>query len=158
MGSPSEEDLLNWAHHSSPISVPDVLFQAAAGDEVTFVFTNQIDGKLVPEESMHRPKMHEMEESRTSNNLNWSNSEENLKRKSVESSEQKSSVFHGGHPVRKLPVSPTKPIQVTPLNSIRSSLKDVTNLSWRSKLPLSRQLPLKRSCHNRESDNVADLL
>lgn len=35
MGSPTEEDLLNWAHHSSPTSVPDVLFQAAAGDEVS---------------------------------------------------------------------------------------------------------------------------
>lgn len=35
MGSPSEEDLLNWAHHVSPTTVPDVLFQAAAGDEVS---------------------------------------------------------------------------------------------------------------------------
>ncbi|KAL2937016.1 Protein CHROMATIN REMODELING 25 [Bienertia sinuspersici] len=37
--------------------------QAAAGDEVTFVFTNQIDGKLVPEESMHHAKMKGTEES-----------------------------------------------------------------------------------------------
>ncbi|KAM3290073.1 hypothetical protein P3S67_018362 [Capsicum chacoense] len=38
-------------HHISPKSVPDVIFQAASGDEVSFVFTCQADGKLVPVES-----------------------------------------------------------------------------------------------------------
>ncbi|KAF3682006.1 DNA repair and recombination protein RAD54 [Capsicum annuum] len=37
-------------HHFSPKSVPDVIFQAASGDEVSFVFTSQADGKLVPVE------------------------------------------------------------------------------------------------------------
>lgn len=52
VGSPLEEDLCNWGHHALSSSVPDDIFQASAGDEVTFVFTNQVDGKLVPKESM----------------------------------------------------------------------------------------------------------
>uniref|UniRef100_A0A803LE39 Protein CHROMATIN REMODELING 25 n=1 Tax=Chenopodium quinoa TaxID=63459 RepID=A0A803LE39_CHEQI len=158
VGSPSEEDLLNWAHHSSPTSVPDVLFQAAAGDEVTFAFTNQIDGKLVPEESMRPLKKQGIEERRTSVNLKWPNSEGTLKHKFSKLSEQQLSLSHGRNPVKKLPLVSTKPIQVAPLKSIKSSLKDVTNLSWRSKSPLSRQLPLKRPCHVREVVDVVDLL
>ncbi|CAH1426001.1 unnamed protein product [Lactuca virosa] len=56
VGTPLEEDLASWGHHSSPNTVPDTIFQAAAGDEVTFVFTNQISGKLVPVESVVRSK------------------------------------------------------------------------------------------------------
>ncbi|KAL8151353.1 hypothetical protein V2J09_021161 [Rumex salicifolius] len=63
IGSPLEEDLCNWGHHVSSSSVPDVIFQASAGEEVTFVFTNQVDGKLVPKESM-LPKTSAMEESK----------------------------------------------------------------------------------------------
>jgi len=37
VGTPLEEDLLNWAHHSSPTSVPDVVFQASAGNEVNSI-------------------------------------------------------------------------------------------------------------------------
>ncbi|MCO5571163.1 hypothetical protein L7F22_024897 [Adiantum nelumboides] len=51
IGAPLEEDLKSWAHHSHPGTVPDEILQAAAGDEVTFVFSCQIDGKLVPVES-----------------------------------------------------------------------------------------------------------
>ncbi|XP_078429720.1 DNA repair/recombination protein isoform X2 [Wolffia australiana] len=51
VGAPLEEDLANWGHHSTPASVPDSILRDAAGDEVTFVFTNQVDGKLVPVES-----------------------------------------------------------------------------------------------------------
>lgn len=104
--------------------------------QVSFVFTNQIEGKLVPVESMRRPKMQAVEESRTSNNFKRSDSEEYMK--------------------QKLPVVSAKPVQIRPLKSIRSSLKDVTNLSWRTKLPLSKQLPLKRSCHTREGYIVVD--
>ncbi|KAF5757912.1 putative DNA helicase chromatin remodeling SNF2 family [Helianthus annuus] len=50
VGAPLEEDLANWGHHFSPNTVPDTILQASAGDEVTFVFTNQISGKLVPVE------------------------------------------------------------------------------------------------------------
>ncbi|KAK9112794.1 hypothetical protein Scep_020313 [Stephania cephalantha] len=51
LGTPLEEDLRSWGHHSFSTSVPDAIFQASAGDEVTFVFTNQVDGKLIPIES-----------------------------------------------------------------------------------------------------------
>ncbi|KAL5982445.1 DNA-dependent ATPase protein rad54 [Asimina triloba] len=51
LGTPLEEDLASWGHHASPASVPDAILQASAGDEITFVFTNQVDGKLIPIES-----------------------------------------------------------------------------------------------------------
>ncbi|KAI5082190.1 hypothetical protein GOP47_0001933 [Adiantum capillus-veneris] len=51
IGAPLEEDLKSWAHHSHPGTVPDEILQLAAGDEISFVFTCQIDGKLVPVES-----------------------------------------------------------------------------------------------------------
>ncbi|KAL9276140.1 hypothetical protein ACSQ67_026312 [Phaseolus vulgaris] len=57
VGSPLEEDLGSWGHHFSPNSVPDAILQASAGDEVTFVFTNQVNGRLVPIESMMSPKL-----------------------------------------------------------------------------------------------------
>ncbi|MCL7039607.1 hypothetical protein MKW94_008298 [Papaver nudicaule] len=52
LGTPLEEDLGSWGHHFLSATVPDSILQASAGDEVTFVFTNQVDGKLVPIESM----------------------------------------------------------------------------------------------------------
>nr|XP_018681955.1 PREDICTED: DNA repair and recombination protein RAD54 isoform X2 [Musa acuminata subsp. malaccensis] len=58
LGTPSEEDLGSWGHHSNPATVPDLILQSAAGDEVTFVFTNQVDGKLVPVESGVRSTQH----------------------------------------------------------------------------------------------------
>ncbi|XP_074571282.1 DNA repair and recombination protein RAD54 [Curcuma longa] len=54
LGTPSEEDLGSWGHHPDPATVPDAILQLSAGDEVTFVFTNQVDGKLVPVESTSR--------------------------------------------------------------------------------------------------------
>ncbi|XP_057763471.1 protein CHROMATIN REMODELING 25 isoform X1 [Arachis stenosperma] len=51
VGTPLEEDLGSWGHHFSSASVPDAILQASAGDEVTFVFTNQVNGQLVPIES-----------------------------------------------------------------------------------------------------------
>ncbi|KAJ7514819.1 hypothetical protein O6H91_23G060700 [Diphasiastrum complanatum] len=60
VGTPTEEDLRNWAHHASPSTVPDTILQLAAGDEVSFVFTCQIDGKLTPVDSA-APKLHSFE-------------------------------------------------------------------------------------------------
>ncbi|GLJ13243.1 hypothetical protein SUGI_0208590 [Cryptomeria japonica] len=54
LGSPLEEDLKSWGHHELTDTVPDLILQAAAVDEVTFVFTNQVDGKLTPMESGER--------------------------------------------------------------------------------------------------------
>ncbi|GAU29532.1 hypothetical protein TSUD_115540 [Trifolium subterraneum] len=61
VGNPLEEDLSSWGHHFFPTSVPDAILQAAAGDEVTFVFTNQVDGKLVPVDSIISPKLQKKE-------------------------------------------------------------------------------------------------
>ncbi|XP_062091450.1 protein CHROMATIN REMODELING 25 isoform X2 [Humulus lupulus] len=77
VGTPLEEDLGSWGHHFYPTTVPDAIFQASAGDEVSFVFTNQIDGKLVPIESMARPNMQGAE--RNENHLNKLNGNLNQK-------------------------------------------------------------------------------
>ncbi|KAK3155362.1 hypothetical protein QOZ80_2BG0202260 [Eleusine coracana subsp. coracana] len=59
IGKPSEEDLGSWGHHCDPSTVPDSILQSSAGEEVSFVFTNQVDGKLVPIESVARSATHE---------------------------------------------------------------------------------------------------
>ncbi|KAG8368368.1 hypothetical protein BUALT_Bualt15G0038200 [Buddleja alternifolia] len=69
VGAPKEEDLANWGHHHSPSSVPDCLFQASAGDEVSFVFTNQVEGKLVPIESSVKPKAEDGHEHKNQTNF-----------------------------------------------------------------------------------------
>ncbi|XP_073220234.1 protein CHROMATIN REMODELING 25 isoform X2 [Cicer arietinum] len=61
VGNPLEEDLSSWGHHFFPASVPDTILQSSAGDEVTFVFTNQVDGKLVPVDSIVSPKLQKKE-------------------------------------------------------------------------------------------------
>ncbi|XWS54814.1 hypothetical protein CRYUN_Cryun10bG0121500 [Craigia yunnanensis] len=69
VGTPLEEDLVSWGHHFRSESVPDAILQASAGGEVTFVFTNQVDGKLVPIESKVNPRMQEREEGSKSQNI-----------------------------------------------------------------------------------------
>ncbi|XP_066319606.1 DNA repair and recombination protein RAD54-like isoform X1 [Miscanthus floridulus] len=59
IGRPTEEDLGSWGHHFDPSTVPDTVLQCSAGEEVSFVFTNQVDGKLVPVESMVRSAAHQ---------------------------------------------------------------------------------------------------
>jgi hypothetical protein len=34
IGTPLEEDLVSWGHHSDPSTVPDSILQSSAGDEV----------------------------------------------------------------------------------------------------------------------------
>ncbi|CAM6077058.1 unnamed protein product [Sphagnum tenellum] len=57
VGTPSEEDLSNWAHHTDAAAIPDAIFQAAAGTQVSFAFTCQIDGKLTPIDSFPRSSL-----------------------------------------------------------------------------------------------------
>ncbi|KAL1202843.1 Protein CHROMATIN REMODELING 25 [Cardamine amara subsp. amara] len=61
VGTPLEEDLASWGHHFTSKSVPDAILQASAGDEVTFVFSNQVDGKLIPIQSNVSSKSEEPE-------------------------------------------------------------------------------------------------
>lgn len=48
IGQPSEEDLANFGHHFAEAmsTVPDEALQQAAGDFVSFVFSNQVAGRL----------------------------------------------------------------------------------------------------------------
>ncbi|XP_020551461.1 protein CHROMATIN REMODELING 25 isoform X2 [Sesamum indicum] len=69
VGNPKEDDLANWGHHHFPSSVPDCIFQASAGDEVSFVFTNQVGGKLVPIESTVRSKTEEVDDQEKQTNF-----------------------------------------------------------------------------------------
>lgn len=52
VGKPAEEDLANWAQHSTADTVPDEVMRHIAGEEVTFVFSNQVDGKAVEEQPL----------------------------------------------------------------------------------------------------------
>ena len=46
-GNPKEEELADWGHHSSPSTVPDQCMQLCGEDDVTFVFSCQVDGRPV---------------------------------------------------------------------------------------------------------------
>nr|GEW51041.1 protein chromatin remodeling 25 [Tanacetum cinerariifolium] len=49
VGTPLEEDLASWGHHFSPNTVPDTIFQASAGDELSVAMLTHIhmDGSLL---------------------------------------------------------------------------------------------------------------
>jgi hypothetical protein len=46
-GNPKEEELADWGHHTSPSTVPDQCMQLCGEDDVTFVFSCQVDGRPV---------------------------------------------------------------------------------------------------------------
>ncbi|XP_052199015.1 protein CHROMATIN REMODELING 25 [Diospyros lotus] len=130
VGTPLEEDLGSWGHHFSASSVPDAIFQASAGEEVTFVFTNQIDGKLVPIESKTTV---------VEGNGNKSSSKENLRHNSMPS------VSSNIASVKNTIPTFCKNLQSVNLKSVRSSLKGTQSLTLNHKLSLLNQLPQKRS-------------
>lgn len=49
-GTPKEDDLANWGLHSDPITVPDECMQLSAENDVSFVFSCQVEGKSIPPE------------------------------------------------------------------------------------------------------------
>ncbi|PSS26102.1 Protein CHROMATIN REMODELING like [Actinidia chinensis var. chinensis] len=141
VGAPLEEDLGSWGHHFLATSVPDAIFQASAGEEVTFVFTNQIGGKLVPVESMRSPKTCGAE-----GNKNDPSSKENPRLKPIFSSRQCSSPSvssHVGSVQSMLPTS-CKLLQRANFKSVRSSLKGTLQVALKPKLSPGNQLPQKR--------------
>ncbi|KAI8554472.1 hypothetical protein RHMOL_Rhmol05G0101900 [Rhododendron molle] len=142
VGTPLEEDLGSWGHHFFMSSVPDAIFQASAGQEVTFVFTNQIDGKLVPVESVRSPKNHGVEV-----NKNESCSKENLRQITMSSSKLLSSpsVSSSVGSVRSMLPTSCKPLQRSNSKSAISSLKGTLHVALKPKLSLENQLPRKRS-------------
>ncbi|GMH02698.1 hypothetical protein Nepgr_004537 [Nepenthes gracilis] len=139
VGSPLEEDLCNWGHHLFPSSVPDVIFQASAGDEVTFVFTNQVDGKLVPAE-FKGPKKHGLEPE--GDDIQFS-SKGNIKQKSMD--------YCNGYARRNMLSVSEKPAQVEPVKLV-TPLSDATNV-LRPKLSLRNKLSLKRSFHSKQEED-----
>ncbi|KAF7810909.1 protein CHROMATIN REMODELING 25 [Senna tora] len=147
VGTPLEEDLRSWGHHFFPTSVPDAILQASAGDEVTFVFTNQVNGKLVPIDSTVSPKLHQEE-----------SSNEPLKPKQNVKSNPCLSLH------QKLPLKSASSVAVTSSISTSSvstkpSMKSAilnsiginknissTNAALKAENSLVNQLPQKRSC------------
>ncbi|XP_019444509.1 PREDICTED: protein CHROMATIN REMODELING 25 [Lupinus angustifolius] len=132
VGCPLEEDLGSWGHHFVPTSVPDAILQASAGDEVTFIFTNQINGKLVPIESTITPELQQKEP----------NNEILLK--------SKLNVRHSLHnklPLRVRGVATTSTTSsfLKP-SSIKEALHSVRITKNISASPVINSLPRKRSC------------
>ncbi|GAV66346.1 SNF2_N domain-containing protein/Helicase_C domain-containing protein [Cephalotus follicularis] len=135
VGTPLEEDLGSWGHHFYPPSVPDDILQASAGDEVTFVFTNQVDGKLVPIESKVSPKMQGMEGNESRNKL-----------KKTQPQHQKllQDVSSNGNSTRIMLSASSKPLQRITMRSIKSSLKGAEHAAMKPELLLGNALPQKR--------------
>ncbi|WRX13220.1 SNF2 [Theobroma cacao] len=161
VGTPLEEDLVSWGHHFRSESVPDAILQASAGDEVTFVFTNQVDGKLVPIESKVNPRMQEKEGNK-SQNIGKANvlkregtkiqkaANQNLDSKSSFSSKHHNllnsvSSTRNQNSLRVTPVTSSTPFQGQIVKSMRSSLRGELHETIKGELSLGNQLPLKRS-------------
>ncbi|XP_042427998.1 DNA repair and recombination protein RAD54-like [Zingiber officinale] len=83
LGTPSEEDLGSWGHHPDPATVPDAILQLSAGDEVAFVFTNQVDGKLVPVESASRSQNQNQTYGNLMVSANFKQQNQNTRQKSL---------------------------------------------------------------------------
>ncbi|XP_028789600.1 protein CHROMATIN REMODELING 25 [Neltuma alba] len=127
VGIPLEEDLGSWGHHFFSTTVPDTILQASAGDEVTFVFTNQVDGKLTPIDSTVSSEQQQEESKEVIQ----------LKRNSKQS------------PVLSLHQKPSyslKPSMRPALSSVRTKENISTQAALKTKNSLVNQLPQKRSC------------
>ena len=58
-GDPKEEDLLNWAHHTSLQSVPDPLFRLSKDNNnlVSFIFSKEVQGKAINQQDTDQAKL-----------------------------------------------------------------------------------------------------
>ncbi|KAF8405045.1 hypothetical protein HHK36_009942 [Tetracentron sinense] len=143
VGTPLEEDLGSWGHHFSSTSVPDAIFQASAGDEVTFVFTNQVDGKLVPIESTVSSKKQGALGNKVFPRIN-----ETLNQKSMLLSQRHlqptSPISPNGDSIGSKSAASFKPLQKGSLNLLRTSLKGTIHVPSKPKISFGNQLPLKR--------------
>ncbi|KAL8156238.1 hypothetical protein AgCh_001365 [Apium graveolens] len=141
VGTPLEEDLCSWGHHFNPTSVPDAILQASAGNEVTFVFTNQVSGKLVPVEPVV-PKTGSMHE-----NKNQCQSKGNVFPKSLSISRHPQarpwSSPNSDTPKNNLSAS-LKPSQSKYIKPITPHLESRSHVNIKPKLSLKKQLPQKR--------------
>ena len=110
--------------------------------QVTFVFTNQVDGKLVPIESTVRPKMQGAEE-----NENGFKSKPNPNQKSMLFSQHKKplqSVLCNGDSIRSTLCTFSKPLPRATMKSVTSTLKGSAHVTSKTKHSPGNQLPQKR--------------
>lgn len=141
VGSPLEDDLGSWGHHFFPTSVPDAILQASAGDEVSFVFTNQINGRLVPIESIINSKVQQQEP-----NTELLKSKQNSKQKTTPFSSHNRLPLQSASGVASMPSS--TPIRWTKktLNSVGITRNITKNVAFKTEYSLvSKVLPQKRS-------------
>lgn len=134
VGTPLEEDLVSWGHHFRSESVPDAILQASAGGEVTFVFTNQVDGKLVPNEPKVNPRMQERDQTQSIGKVvNMINREGNKMQNLVSNSRP------------KFLSKPLYSVSSSNTNSLRISSSIPFQGKILKPISLGNQLPLKRS-------------
>ncbi|XP_039015283.1 LOW QUALITY PROTEIN: protein CHROMATIN REMODELING 25-like [Hibiscus syriacus] len=145
VGSPFEEDLVSWGHHFHSESVPDAILQASAGDEVTFVFTNQVDGKLVPIESKEREgskrqnngKVSHLIEREGNNKMQNSMKQNLVSKPNVLPKHHK--LLNSDSSNRNSLIPPSSSTSPTPIQSALHNHKTISGgLSLRIKLPLKR--------------------
>ncbi|XP_027105933.1 protein CHROMATIN REMODELING 25 [Coffea arabica] len=152
VGTPKEEDLANWGHHLFPQSIPDTILQSSAGDEVSFVFSNQVGGKLVPLESAVRSNT---EEGHPKNLLN---SKEKFFHKSTLSSQNQAPfplLSTNVVQYRSRLSNPFKRLQKPPAKVVRTS-EGVTVVALEHKISPRNQLPQKRIFTDDKIDNDFD--
>ncbi|XP_022746295.1 protein CHROMATIN REMODELING 25 [Durio zibethinus] len=153
VGTPLEEDLASWGHHFRSETVPDAILQASAGAEVTFVFTNQVDGKLTPMESKVNPRMQEREGGKTQNigKVNMMEREgkkmQNTLKQNLEHHKLLNSVSLNRNSLRITPpfTSSSTLFQGKIVKSVTTSLKGAFHETMTVGLSPGSQLPLKRS-------------
>ncbi|OVA15799.1 SNF2-related [Macleaya cordata] len=155
LGTPLEEDLGSWGHHFFSTSVPDAILQASAGDEVTFVFTNQVDGKLVPIESTSRSKPGGFEGYKDNSIIRKTQNQKSLLL--LRQRPQPTPMFSPN--VDSNSISRTSPasFQQSQKGSIKltkTSLKSTMHVPTKPRTCIGKQLPLKRlSSDSNEHDD-----
>lgn len=109
--------------------------------QVSFVFTNQVDGKLVPIDSIARPRMQETEE-----NVNRPKSKQNLNQKTLLSRNRKplESVISNHYSAKNTLSAPYKPLQRANVVRVTSSSKCSLQDALKPKPSLGNHLPQKR--------------
>ncbi|TYK13976.1 protein CHROMATIN REMODELING 25 isoform X1 [Cucumis melo var. makuwa] len=142
VGSPLEEDLANWGHHFDSTTVPDTILQASAGDEVTFIFSNQVDGKLVPVESMTSPRVKEAEGNGNNSGLN-----QNTRQKPFLLSQHRKplqSVTSNEDPNKGTLKFTSNVFQRETMKPVRTSVEGSMHVTLKHKHSLGNYLPQKR--------------
>ncbi|KAI3915901.1 hypothetical protein MKW98_004342 [Papaver atlanticum] len=154
LGTPLEEDLGSWGHHFLSATVPDSILQASAGDEVTFVFTNQVDGKLVPIESMRStPRGAEGNKTHAVTRVIQNQKSTSFLRQHAQPSPAISSTVNYNSSC-KTPPGLSRPSLKGPTKFTKMSTQSTTLIPTKPRTSFGKQLPLKRlSSHSDDHDD-----